>query len=64
MLEPSVRRPWVDEVGKRELVYLSEALKWARVDDPSLVRPHRNEGVDGITEFVRVFHESDAYGSS
>ncbi|SRR5579883_985600 len=54
MLEATVRRPRVDEVGESKLMNVSQPLKRRGVDDPSFVRTQTNEDVDWITYLMKM----------
>lgn len=56
MLKALVSCARIDEVGKRKLMNVAEALKWARIDDAALVRADGNERMNWVPEFMAVLH--------
>ncbi len=59
VLEPAVRRAWVDEIGERELVNVPEALKRPGVDRCDLIGCDSDEVVNRIANLALMLRHAE-----
>ncbi len=52
MLEAAVSGTWVDQIGKRQLMNMTETLQGRRRQDTALVRIESNEHMNRIADFM------------
>ena len=58
VLEPTVRRAWVDEISERELVNVPKALKRPGVDRCDLIGCDSDEVVNRIADLVLMLRHA------
>ena len=68
MLKPPMGGAGVDKVGERELVDITQALKWSGINDLSLVTTGGDESMNGVAKLVLMLrhvspHQRDSVAS-